>query len=95
MSKIVEDVDVKGAQGATALSTQAVVLLNGIKHILAHYITDFILVVALESNKGCMDEKYTMSHYSYKTWSVCSEKRCLHSVPSTSSTFCLMSNWST
>lgn len=58
MSKIVEDVDGEWTQGTAALSTQTVVLLDGVEHVLAHAVADFVLVVAFETNEGCVDEQY-------------------------------------
>lgn len=52
LSEIVQDVDGEGAHGAAALSTQAVVLLDSVEHVLTHGVADFILVVAFKTDEG-------------------------------------------
>lgn len=57
LTEVVQDVDGEGAQGAAALPAQAVVLLHGVEHVLAHDVSNFILVVAFKTNKSFMDLK--------------------------------------
>lgn len=49
--------DGEGAQGTATLSTQTVVLLDSVEDVLAHDITNFILIIAFKTNKSCMDLK--------------------------------------
>lgn len=53
LSVVVQDVDGEGPHGAAALTGQAVVLLHGVEHVLAHGVPDLVLVVALEPDKSC------------------------------------------
>lgn len=52
LAVVVQDVDGEGAHGAAALPVQTVVLLHGVEHVLAHDVTDFVFVVALEADEG-------------------------------------------
>lgn len=55
LSEVVEDVDGEGAQRATALPAQAVVLFDGVEHVLTHGVADFVLVVAFKTDEGCVE----------------------------------------
>lgn len=57
MAIVVENVDGEGPQGPAALSTQAVVLLDSVEHVLTHGVPNFVLVVAFKPNEGCEEGK--------------------------------------
>lgn len=97
LSKIVDDVDGEGAQWAAALTVQAVVLLYGVENVLTHGVAYFVLVVAFKPHQSCSGSRETeqarIQSNTYimnraGTWCYYTDEV----LPSTSSTFCLMSS---
>lgn len=59
LSEVVQDADGEGSQRAAALPRQTVVLLHCVKHVLAHRVLYFILVIALEADQS-YKHKFTL-----------------------------------